>query len=138
MNMFKKTEHTTPQAYINSLDEPRGSQIAQLHALIRKYAPSLTPYMYGNIIGYGKEPYKTKSGLEGDWFILGLASQKSYISVYSCTTKDGHYLAESYKNQLPNANIGKSCIRFKKIEDIDLTVLEKLIKEAYALYASKG
>ncbi|QQS44216.1 DUF1801 domain-containing protein [Candidatus Roizmanbacteria bacterium] len=43
---------------------------------------------------------------------------------------DNKYLAEEYKAKLPKANIGKSCIRFRKIEDIDLAVLEELIQKA--------
>jgi hypothetical protein len=44
--------------------------------------------------------------------------------------KDGKYLAESYGKKFgPKVSTGKSCIRFKKIEDIDLNVLEEAIKE---------
>jgi hypothetical protein len=35
-----------------------------------------------------------------------------------------------YKEQLPKADIGKSCIRFKRVEDIDLDVLGKILKES--------
>lgn len=39
------------------------------------------------------------------------------------------YIAEKYKDTLPRASIGKSCIRFKKLADIDLKMLPKVILE---------
>jgi hypothetical protein len=67
---------------------------------------------------------------------VGLASQKNYISVYVCASDGKQYVAEKYKHKLPKASIGKSCIRFKKVSDIDLTVLREVIEEGARL-ASK-
>lgn len=71
---------TSVSAYLKELDEPRKSELQQLHALICKAAPKLKPYIQqsGNseIAGYGKYSYKTKSGCTGDWFVIGLASRK--------------------------------------------------------------
>jgi len=60
---------------------------------------------------------------------VSLASQKQYISLYvNCTVGEGErYLAEEYRERLPRANIGKSCIRFKRPADIDLEVLRELL-----------
>lgn len=121
------------------IDEPRRGDIKQLHDLIRKAVPELTPYIETGMIGYGRYHYTYASGREGDWAIIGLASQKNYISVYVCGTKGGKYVAETYKKKLPKANIGKSCIRFKKVEDIDLDILEQAIKEgARAILKNKS
>lgn len=130
MNMFKPMDAKTPEDYINKLAEPRKSEIQELHTLIKSIAPKLDIKMYHNIIGYGSYPYKTKSGQSGEWFVLGLASQKNYISVYACTTDGDQYIAEKHKDQFPKANIGRSCIRFKKLEDIDTNKLKSVLKEA--------
>lgn len=127
--MFKPSKAKTPEEYFELIDEPRKSEIKKLDALIRKTIPKLNPEMFGSIIGYGKYRYKSPSGREGDWFPIGLASQKNYISLYICSVKDGKYLPELHKKDLPKASIGKSCIRFKKTEDIDLDLLAKIIKE---------
>lgn len=58
--------------------------------------------------------------------------EKNYISLYVMCTKDGQYLAESYKERLPKASIGKSCIRFKHLSDVDLEVIEQLLKDCRA------
>lgn len=116
--------------YFASLKEPRKSELLKLDKLIRKAGPSLKPYMQSGMLGYGKYSYRYESGREGEWFVVGLASQKNYISVYICMVEEGKYLPENYKKQLPKASIGRSCIRFKKLDDVDLKVLEKLVRQA--------
>jgi hypothetical protein len=50
-------------------------------------------------------------------------------------TDDGQYLAESRADQFPRANVGKSCIRFKRLDDLDLAALRDLLEEAGRLPA---
>lgn len=132
--MIKPTDAKTPEEYISQIDEPRRSQIRDLYELIHTLAPSLKPYIQSGMIGFGKYHYQYASGREGDWFMIGLASQKNYISVYVCATINNKYLAEDYKDKLPKASIGKSCIRFKNIADIDLEILSELIVKAKDFY----
>ena len=135
MNMFQPNAAKTPAEYIKMIDEPRRSEIKKLHAFIQKTVPKLKPFMQSGMIGYGKIKYETKSGRSGDWFIIGLSSRKQYISVYACAAdeKAGCYVPEKYKKELPKASIGRSCIRFKTMEDIDLKVLAKILKESAKL-----
>lgn len=132
MNMFKKDIHKTPEAYIKAQDPDRAKDLQQIHDLIREVAPELEPFMISGMIGYGKMHYKYPSGREGDWFKIGLASQKNYISIYVCAIdhKIGKYLAEIYAEDLKPASVGKSCIRYKKAADIKWPALKKIIKEA--------
>lgn len=47
------------------------------------------------------------------------------------TGGDGEkYVAEQFKDQMPKADTGKSCIRFRRFEDIDFEVLGKILKES--------
>lgn len=128
--MFKPTKAKTPEEYIDLIEEPRRSEIIKLHKFIQKCVPDLKPHILYGMIGYGTYHYKYASGREGDWSVVILASQKNYISVYACGARDGKYIAESHKKYFPKANIGKSCIRFKTVDDIDLKVLAKIIKES--------
>ena len=94
------------------------------------------PKMWGpSIVGFGSLHYKYESGREGDSCHVSLASNKNYISLYVCATDDDGYIAERYKDQLPKASIGKSCVRFKKLADVDEKALKKLIKEGAAIAA---
>jgi uncharacterized protein DUF1801 len=81
------------------------------------------------MLAYGRYHYRYASGREGDWFRIGLASQKRYISLYVTAANGERYVAETYKDRLPKAGIGKSCVRFKRLEDLDRSALESLIRE---------
>ena len=118
----------TPEAYIAQLEEPRRSQIQAVFDLVRESAPDLEPFVISGKIGFGKLHYRTKS-CEGDWFKLGLASNKNTIMFASCAVgADGKHMAESYVDKLPKAKIGKSCINFRKLEDVDLDVLREIAR----------
>ena len=130
MNMFKPTKAKTVAEYIHLLAEPRRTEIKKLHDFISKTVPGLKPHIMNGMIGYGTYHYKYPSGREGDWSLIALASQKNYISVYVCALEKGKYIAELYKEKLSKASIGKSCIRFKKLEDMDLKVLQGILLKA--------
>jgi hypothetical protein len=131
--MFKPTTAKTPEEYISLIDEPRRSEIKTLHEFIKKIIPNENPHILSGFIGYGTIHYKSPSGREGDWSTVALASNKNYISVYICAIDGKQYVAEKYKSELPKASIGRSCIRFKYIKDIDLNVLKKVILEGMKL-----
>jgi len=120
---------TTPRQYIDRLEEPRKSDIAKLDRLIRATVPKLKPHISNGILAYGPFHYTYPSGREGDWFRVGVASNKAYISLYACAADERGYVAERYKKKLPGANIGKSCVRFRRLEDLDLDVLKDLLRE---------
>jgi len=119
----------TPREYLDGLPEPRRSELQHLHRLITRTAPKLKPKMWGAMIGYGSYHYSYATGREGDWFVVGLSSRKDYISFYGCLTDGRQYIAEKHKKELPKADIGRSCIRFKKLADVDLRVLARIIRE---------
>jgi hypothetical protein len=133
MNMFKSTDAKTVDEYLANLPEPRRSDMLTLHELIQTTVPHPKPLIRSGMIGYGTYHYRYDSGREGDWSLILLASQKNYISLYLCATDNGNYIAESHKNQLPKATIGKSCIRFRSIGDVDLAVITNLITRAVKL-----
>lgn len=127
--MQGKSDAATHQEYIERLAEPRRSEIRALHELIRQTVPQLEPTMEFGMLGYGKYHYRYPSGREGDWMLVGVASNKNNISLYvTPAAPHGGYLAETYKEQLPKASIGKSCIRFKRLADVNQDVLERLLR----------
>jgi hypothetical protein len=129
--VFKTTDAQTPDEYIDRLDEPRRTEIRRLHELIRKTAPQLEPHIASGMLAYGRYQYRPKKGPGGEWMNIALASNKRYISLYIMATDPagGRYLAETYKDRLPSANIGKSCVRFQRVDDLDQATLKQLIRE---------
>lgn len=111
-----------------ALKEPQRSEVKKVFNFIKKTFPNHKPFICYGMIGFGPTRYKTKAGKEGDWFKIGLASQKNYISLYACATVKGIYVAEPYIPKLPKANIGRSCIRFKKWDDLDPKIMRELLR----------
>jgi hypothetical protein len=120
----------TPDALIAAIDEPRRSEVRELDGLITSTAPDLERYVISGMLGYGRYHYRGASGREGDWCRIGLANNKATISLHVLAADESGYLPESYADRLPKADIGKSCIRFKRLEDVDLGILEHLIRKA--------
>ena len=120
---------STPAEYLAQRAEPRKAEVAALDALIRKVAPKLEPFIHSGMLAYGPYHYKYESGCEGDGFRIGVASNQNYISLYVCATSETGHVAEKYKEALPKANIGKGCVRFKRLGDLDQGALKKLIRE---------
>ncbi len=130
MNMFKPTKAKTAAEYIALLPADRREAIEFLHTFIQKTAPSLTPHFAYNMLGYGSFPYLNSKKETMEWPVIALANQKQYISLYVCAVRDGKYIAETHKKALGKVSVGKSCIRFKKIEGLDLATLKTVIKAA--------
>ena len=120
---------TTPAEYIAAVDDKRHPDIAALDALIRKHAPKLEPVIMRGMLGYGPFHYRYPTGREGEACKLSIASNASYISLYCSAADATGYVAERYVDRLPKASIGKSCVRFKKVADLDERELVALIKE---------
>jgi hypothetical protein len=122
--------HLSVMPYIQALAEPRRSEIAELDALIRATCPKLQVGMYGKtMIGYGPFHYKYATGREGDAYKIALSSRAQYISLYCLAADAKGFVAEQYKTRLPKADIGKSCVRFKRLADVDLKVITELLKQ---------
>ncbi len=130
MNMFKAVNATTIEEYIDQLSSYRKESITFLHNFIQKAAPTLKPHFATNMLGYGSFKYKNHKKKIIDWPTIGLASQKNYLSLYICAIHDGEYIAEKHKAELGKVSVGRSCIRFKTIDDLNLAGLEKVIKLA--------
>ena len=130
MNMFKAVKAKTVKEYFDSLPPERRETMEFLDKLVKETAPSLKPHFAYNMLGYGSFKYKNSKKEELEWPTVSLASQKNYISMYVCAVVDGKYVAEENKNKLGKVSVGRSCISFKKIEDLNLEELKKVIKIA--------
>ena len=80
--MHGQSDGATHDEYIERLDEPRRSDLRTLHELIRATVPQLQPTMEFGMLGYGKYHYRYASGRQGNSAVVGLAGNKSYISLY--------------------------------------------------------
>lgn len=128
--MFKPVKAKTIEEYLDMLPPERREPVEFLHNFIQKIAPALKPHFAYNMLGYGKFKYRNYKKESIDWPTVSLANQKHYISLYVCAVENGIYAAENHKGELGKVSVGKSCIRFKKIDDLNLDALKKIIKLA--------
>jgi uncharacterized protein YdhG (YjbR/CyaY superfamily) len=129
-NMFKASKAASVEEYIEQVPADRKELIKYLHDFIKKISPTLKPYFAYNMLGYGKFPYLNHKKEMIEWPIVALANQKNYISIYVCAIDGVEYIAEKYKSELGKVSVGRSCIRFKKLEDLNIETLEKILKFA--------
>lgn len=130
------------ERHIEGLPEPRRSQMRHLHDTILEAVPPIDVRMWdyggGSMIGYGTYPYSTSKGPAGDWFALGLANRKSYISLYSMGMRDGGYLVEAVSDRFPGTSCGKSCLNIKKPELVDDAAVRDLAVETWAQFEGRA
>jgi len=128
--MFKPTKANSVATYLAQVPKERKKLVLFLHEFIKKTVPKLKPHFAYNMLGYGSFPYLNTKKEKLEWPVIALANQKNYISLYVCALDKGQYIAEKYKKELGKVNVGKSCIRFKKLEDINLPALKKVLQLA--------
>ena len=81
--------------------------------------------MWGtSIVGFGSYHYKYESGREGDSCLTGFSSRKGDISVYLLASFPGH---DELLAKLGKHKIAKACLYIRKLSDVDLKTLEKLV-----------
>ena len=91
--------------------------------------------MWGKaIVGFGSLHYRGKTS-EGDWPPVALSARKQNLVLYlHCELEKQAALLD----KLGKHKIGKSCLYLKKLEDVHLPTLKKLIKKAYKSPAIAG
>lgn len=86
------------------------------------------PRMWGtSIIGFGKYHYVYESGREGDWFVMGFSPRKQNLTLYIMS---GFKEYDSLLSKLGKYKLGKSCLYIKKLSDVDLDVLKKILRHS--------
>ncbi len=85
------------------------------------------------IIGYGDLVQKRPKGDDVEWFHVGLAAQKINISLYVNLTEEGEYLGARYGDRLGKVKLGAASIGFRRLESINVAVLEEMLTRAREL-----
>ena len=131
----RKTNASVSQ-FLNSIEDDQRRKDAKTVAKMMRAITGKAPKMWGPaIVGYGSYHYKYASGREGDWFLTGFSPRKQALTLYIMS---GFHEKNPLLDKLGKFKHGKSCLYVKKLEDIDLEVLEKLIKGSVKKKAQGG
>lgn len=127
-----KTQATTSPAaaHVAAIaDEARRADCTRLMQLMAK-ATGLPAVMWGSsIVGFGVHRYPLAGGKTGEICAVGFASRKSDIVIYGAQVEGAAPLLA----RLGPHKLGKGCLYIKRLSDVDLAVLETLVRQAAAL-----
>jgi Domain of unknown function (DU1801). len=139
MNIQKQIEN-----YITGQPEPKRSNMQELHLRILDIIPKCKLWFLDGKddqgktvsnpnIGYGSYIMKYSDGKTREFYQIGLSANTTGISVYIMGLKNKTYLAETYKKKLGKASVSGYCIKFKTLKDINMNILEAVIRDAVAM-----
>lgn len=126
---------TTPEEYINSLPEDRKAIITKLRKVILKHLPKgfeeqMSYGMLGYVVPHKLYPKGYHVNPKLPLPFINLASQKNHIAFYHSGLYAGlhldWFLKEWPKHTTRKLDMGRSCIRFKKPEDVTIDLLGEL------------
>lgn len=114
--------------FLNGVADEQKRQDCLTLVRIMKQATGEEPKMWGDaIVGFGTYHYKYASGREGDWMQVGFSPRKQNLTLYIMS---GFSQYEELMKSLGKHSTGKSCLYIKRLEDVDMPTLEKLVQES--------
>jgi len=108
--------------YLENLAPDRRTALTQLRSLVHDAVPDAVETL----------KYKMPTYAYGDHVLCAFASQKRYVSLYVDVE-----LLEKHRQELEHLDLGKSCIRFKRIEQLPLDVVRTILSETVAKLSSE-
>lgn len=111
--------------FINSIpDETKKTDCFALIEIMKEQS-GFEPKLWGpGIVGFGSYHYKYESGREGEAPLVAFSPRKSEISLYLSSSFENR---EELLLQFGKHKSAKACIYVKKLNDINLDILKKMI-----------
>lgn len=120
-----KATKASAQAFLNSIKDDQIRADCQVVARIMEKATKAKPVMWGSgLVGFGAYHYKYASGREGDWMLTAFAPRKGKFTVYIMPGFEG---GGELKKQLGKHTGGLSCFHIKRLADVHVPTLTKMI-----------
>ncbi|ATY33850.1 DUF1801 domain-containing protein [Sphingomonas psychrotolerans] len=114
-------------AFIEAVSDPVRRADAKAVAALMAQVSGETPAMWGaTIIGFGSYHYRYDSGHEGEMCRLGFSPRKTELVLY---VLNGSPEQDAQLARLGKHKTGKACLYIKKLADVDLAVLEELMRD---------
>ena len=128
-NKTKPTDASVEEYIASRANEQQRKDCQQLMALLKKLTRQ-RPKMWGpSIVGYGSYRYTYESGRTGESPLTGFAIRGRELVVYMVADDDKQ---KALLTKLGKHKMGKSCLYFKQLADLDKSVLEQLVAGSVA------
>jgi hypothetical protein len=123
-----KVTEASVNKFVDSLaDEAKRKDSHSLFEMMQKATQNEAKMWGDSIVGFGDYHYVGKSGREGDWFLAGFSPRKQTLTLYMLGGWEQH---DELLAKLGKYSLGKGCLYIKRLDDVDVSVLNKLIVEA--------
>lgn len=132
-----KTRPTTRsvRAFLAKVPDDTRRQDCLTVARLMEEATGAPPVMWGQtIVGFGRYRYRYESGREGEWMIVGFSPRKHDLTLY---LMPGVERFPDLLAKLGPHRTGRSCLYLKRLADVDLKVLRRLIRDAVKAMANQ-
>jgi len=130
----KPSEKSVEDFIAGIADEGVRDDCMELIRIMKKVTRQEPTLWGGSIIGFGKYHYKYDSGHEGYSCLTGFSPRKQNISLY---VMPGFVEHSNLVAKLGKHKAGKGCLYIKRLSDVDVKVLEALIKESVSYLKEK-
>ena len=128
-NKTAETEASVAGFLKTITDEKKRNDFSAIIDLVGKET-GYVPKVWGSaIVGFGIYHYKYASGHEGSAALLGIASRANAITLYLGANFDKR---EELLSKFGKYKTGKGCIYIQRLEDIDMGILAKMVKNSIA------
>jgi uncharacterized protein DUF1801 len=128
-NKTKPTEASVEDYIASRANEQQRTDCRELMVLLERVTQE-SPTMWGpTIIGYGAYRYTYESGRTGEAFLAGFAIRGRELVVYLDAEGDRQ---KALLSKLGKHRMGKVCLYFKQLTDLDKSVLEQLVTNSVA------
>ena len=130
-----KTEPTkqTFEKFLKSIPDAETRADCLTIAKLMQEATRAEPQMWGSsIVGFGVRQIKYAGGREGDWPLIAFSPRKQNLVLYSMSGAEAEILQKLGKHKA-----GGGCLYIKRLADVDLPTLKKLIKASVKQKKSK-
>ena len=131
-----QSKATTPEQYLSDLPENRKEAMLKLRNAIKENLPQ----GFEEVISYGMLGYVVPHSIYTSGYhcdpklplpFINLASQKNFIAlyhmgIYADKNLESWFVSEYPKHVKSKLDMGKSCIRFKKVDDIPFDLIGEL------------
>lgn len=132
-----KTQKTNESValFLSSITEEQKQKDSHTLLKVMREITQADPHLWGNsIIGFGEYHYKYKTGREGDWFLVGFSPIKQALTLYlMCDLSHDGLDFEG----LGKYKLGKGCLYIKRLTDINIGILKKIIKDSIRIIKEK-
>jgi len=125
-----KLTQTSARDFLNAIKDDQVREDCQAIADIMEKTTNAKAKMWGsNIVGFGAYRYKYPDGREMDWMEIAFSPRKNYIALYVKPGFDGY---KELMAGLGRCTGSKSCVNIKRLSDIHMPTLRKLVKGSVA------